>query len=48
VQPKVTYKISDALTASLGGNYMQGPNKTLFSYASTIMNGAFIGFKASF
>ncbi len=48
VQPKVTYKISDSLTASLGGNYMQGPNKTLFSYASTIMNGAFVGLKASF
>ena len=48
IQPKVTYKISDALTASLGGNYMHGSNKTLFGYASTIMNGAFISLKASF
>jgi hypothetical protein len=48
IQPKVTYKISDVLTASLGGNYMHGPNKTLFSYASTIMNGAFVGLKTSF
>ena len=48
VQPKVTYKISDALTASLGGNYMHGTGKALFSYASTIMNGAFISLKAFF
>lgn len=48
IQLKVTYKISDALTASLGGNYMHGSNKTLFGYASTIMNGAFISLKASF
>lgn len=48
IQSKLTYKISDALTASLGGNYMHGPNKTLFGYASTIMNGAFISLKASF
>jgi hypothetical protein len=48
VQPKLTYKINDALTASVGGNYMHGSGNTLFGYASTIMNGAFIGLKASF
>lgn len=48
VQPKVTLKLSDALAASLGGTYMKGPEKTLFSYASTIMTGAFVSLKASF
>ena len=48
VQPKLTYKINDALSATMGGNYMHGTSKTLFGYASTIMNGAFISLKASF
>lgn len=48
VQPKVTFKLNDSLTASIGGTYMNGPDKTLFSYASTIMSGAFISLKASF
>jgi hypothetical protein len=48
LRPKISWKIGDALTASAGYSYMQGPDKTMFGYASPIMNGAFIELKASF
>jgi len=48
IRPKLSWKIGGSLTASAGYSYMKGPDKSLFSYASPIMNGAFIEFKASF
>ena len=48
VRPKINWKINDALTASFGGNYMTGGEKTLFGYSSTIMNGAFVQMRVSF
>lgn len=48
VRPKINWKINDALTASFGGNIMIGDNKTLFGYASDVMNGAFVQMKAGF
>jgi len=48
IRPKLTWKINDALSASLGGNYMHGKEKTLFGYSSAVMNGAFLELKAGF
>lgn len=48
VRPKINWKINDALTASIGGNYMTGGEKTLFGYSSTIMNGGFVQMKVSY
>lgn len=48
VRPKINWKINDALTASFGGNYMVGGEKTLFGYASDVMNGAFVQMKVGF
>ena len=48
LRPKISWKITDALTCSLGGNYMSGPAETLFDYSSSIMNGAFVELKVSF
>lgn len=48
LRPKISWKITDALTSSFGGNYMSGPAETLFSYSSGIMNGAFVELKVSF
>lgn len=48
VRPKVTWKIGDALEAAVGYSYMDGPDKSVFSYASSIMNGAFLELKVSF
>lgn len=48
IRPKISWKITDALSASFGGNYMVGNEKTLFGYSSTIMNGAFVQLKVSF
>lgn len=48
LRPKISWKISDALTSSVGGNYMSGPTQTLFGYSSGIMNGAFVELKVSF
>lgn len=48
MRPKINWKINDALTVSFGGNYMTGSDKTLFGYASKILNGAFIQMKVGF
>ena len=48
LRPKISWKITDALTGSLGGNFMSGPAETLFGYSSGIMNGAFVELKVSF
>ncbi|MFA6581247.1 MAG: hypothetical protein WCS79_05540, partial [Paludibacter sp.] len=48
VRPKISWKINDSLTASLGGSYMTGPVSSLFDYSAPIMNGGFMELKASF
>lgn len=48
IRPKLTWKISDTLAAAAGGNYMYGEEKTMFSYSSSILNGAFVELKVSF
>lgn len=48
VRPKLTWKVSDALSVAIGGNYMEGKDKTLFSYSSSLMNGAFAELKINF
>ena len=48
LRPKISWKISDALSASVGYSYMAGQDKSLFSYASPIMNGGFIELKVNF
>lgn len=48
IRPKLTWKINDSLATAIGGNYMKGEDKTMFGYASKIMNGAFLELKATF
>ncbi len=48
VRPKVTWKISDALSLTAGGNYMKGSSQSLFGYSSPIMNGLFTELKIQF
>lgn len=48
LRPLLTWKVTDAFTASFGGNYMHGVDKSLFSYSSVVLNGAFVEFKVSF
>ena len=48
IRPKLTWKINDSLSASLGGSYMAGPVSSLFDYSAPIMNGGFLELKASF
>jgi hypothetical protein len=48
VHPKLSWKISDALSVSVGGNYMYGQTKTLFGYSSAVMNGAFAELRMKF
>jgi hypothetical protein len=47
-RPKVSWKIGDSLEAAIGCSYMNGPDESVFSYASPIMNGAFFELKVSF
>jgi len=48
IRPKATWRISDALVASLGGNYMSGPDKSIFDYSAPVLSGIFAELKASF
>lgn len=48
LRPKVQWRISDALSASLGGSWMSGKDGSTFYYASKILNGAFAELKISF
>ena len=48
IRPKLTWRISDALAASIGGSYMSGPDKSIFDYSAPVLSGTFIELKASF
>jgi len=48
IRPKISWKINDTLSASLGGSYMTGPVSSLFDYSAPIMNGGFLELKVSF
>ena len=48
IRPKISWKATDALLISIGGNYMDGPEKFVFRYAGPVLNGAFLELKASF
>lgn len=48
IRPQVTWKVTDALSLSAGGFYMEGPIKSVFRYSGSILNGAFLELKANF
>ena len=48
VRSKIDWNIADNLTATVGGSFMKGPEKTPFHYSSTVMNGVFLELKAGF
>jgi hypothetical protein len=48
VRPKITWKVTDALSLSAGGTYINGPENSIFWYAGPILNGAFLELKANF
>lgn len=48
IRPKLSWRITDDLTASFGGLYMNGPEKSIFDYSNHIMNGGFIEVKVNF
>jgi hypothetical protein len=48
VRPEVTWKITDYLETSIGGFYSEGPDRTIYYYASDVLNGAFLELKVNF
>ncbi|MCB2208399.1 MAG: hypothetical protein KQH67_08875 [Bacteroidetes bacterium] len=48
VRPKLNWKITDHLETGIGGFYSTGPDESIFSYASKVLNGAFIELRVSF
>jgi len=48
IHPKLTWRISDAFAASLGGSYMSGQDKSIFDYSAPVLSGVFVELKASF
>lgn len=48
IRPKLVWKIGDAVSTTFGGVYMNGKNKSLFTYTSDVLSGAFVQLKVSF
>lgn len=48
IRPKLSWKISDALTACTGLSYMYGPEGSLFDYSSPVLSGGFLELKVNF
>ena len=48
IHPSFKWKINDSLESTLGGNYMDGPDKAIFNFAGPVMNGIYIELKANF
>lgn len=48
IRPKISWRISDALTACTGLSYMYGPEGSLFDYSSPVLSGAFLELKVNF
>ncbi len=48
LRSKISWDISDILTASTGFSYMAGPEKEMFNYAGSVLNGGFFELKVSF
>jgi hypothetical protein len=48
LRPVISYDITDALTARIGGEWYKGPENTLFGTVEQALSSAFIELKASF
>ena len=48
IRPKITWKPADALSVSAGGNWLDGPEKSVFGYSNPVLSGFFLELKASF
>jgi len=48
IRPQITWEISDMLSTTIGGTYMQGTNKSVFEYSAPVLSGVFVQIKASF
>ena len=48
IRPKFSWKITDNLETGIGGMFYAGPDKSVFSYASDVLNGGFVELKVSF
>jgi hypothetical protein len=48
IRPEFSWKITDHLSACLGGFYSTGPDRSLYSYASDVLNGVFLELKVNF
>jgi hypothetical protein len=48
IRPKLVWKMGDDVSATFGGVYMNGKNKSLFTYTSDVLSGAFVQLKVSF
>ena len=48
VRPKLSWKISDALSAAAGAHIMGGPEQSIFELSQGVLNGAFVELKVNF
>lgn len=47
-RPMLKWKISDYLSAKIGGTYMYGPENSLFAYSSPVLNGIISSMRINF
>lgn len=48
IRPKITWKPADAFSFIAGGTYLDGPDKSVFSYSRPVLAGIFLEMKVSF
>lgn len=48
IRPKISFQLADGLLLAVGGQFMDGPEKSVFEYAGQVMSGAFLELKAGF
>ncbi|MCB9283179.1 MAG: hypothetical protein H6563_03825 [Lewinellaceae bacterium] len=48
VRPRLSWKITDALTTAVGAQIMGGPKASIFDYSKSVLNGAFAELKVNF
>ena len=47
-RPRITWRATDNLSFTFGGQYLKGPERSLFDYSGRVFNGIFMEMKAGF
>jgi hypothetical protein len=48
IRPSITWKVNDILQVGFGGNYMKGPENSVFDLSGSVLNGIFAELRVSY